>query len=131
MEITEIIEFLEDNDISEIKEIKSEDNYVVFNFFYDFDKEEMSAARSYANEESDVEEESNEWYREWYFSYLYDVAKDNIEEILDDMNEEFGTSSLSKVITSHANNIEYVKFAVIVCNNTFEWDMEDALNDYL
>lgn len=131
MEVVEIIDFLEDNDISEIKELKSKENYTIFNFYYDFDKEELSAAKAYANEESDIEEESDEWYRDWYLSYLYDVAKDNIEEILEDMDEELGTSSLSKIIANDASNTEYVKFVVIVCNDTFEGEMEDILNDYL
>lgn len=131
MEVAEIIDFLEDNDISEIKELKSKESYVIFNFYYDFDKEELSAAKAYANEESDVEEESDEWYKDWYLSYLYDVAKDNIEEILEDMDEELGTSSFSKIIANDASNTEYVKFVVIVCNDTFEGEKEDVLNDYL
>ncbi|MDS0525750.1 hypothetical protein NNC19_08675 [Clostridium sp. SHJSY1] len=131
MEVEEIIDFLEDNDISEIKELKSEEKYSIFNLFYDFDKEELSAAKAYANEESDVEEESDEWYRDWYLSYLYDVAKDNIEEILEDMDEEFGTSSLAKIIVSDASNTEYVKFVVLICNENFEGEIEEILNDYL
>lgn len=131
MEVEEIIDFLEDNDISEIKELKSKDNYAIFNFYYNFDNEELSAARAYANEESDVEEESDNWYSDWYLSYLYDIAKDNIEEILEDMDEELGTSSLSKIIINEANNTEYVKFVVIICNSTFEGEIEDILNDYL
>ena len=93
MQTTEIIEFLEENGLSEIEEIKIEDNFVVLKFYYDFDKDEILAARAYANEESDLEEESDEWYRDWYLSYLSDIAKDNVEGIVEDLGDELEFSS--------------------------------------
>ena len=131
MIVTDIIDFLEDNGLSEIKELKTQDDVIVIKCYYDFDKEEISAARAYSNEESDEEEESDEWYRDWFFSYLYDVAKDNVEEILEEIEEEFQVSSMYKVVNNEASNSEYVKFITIFCNDAFEGDLEDILKDYI
>ena len=60
MRINEIIEILEENDLSNIEELKNEDGVVLVKFFLDFDEDVLSAAKSYANEEGDYESESIE-----------------------------------------------------------------------
>lgn len=131
MNITEIIGFLEENGLSEIEEIKSEDNFVVLKFYYDFDKDEILAARAYANEESDLEEESDEWYRDWYLSYLSDIARDNVDGIIEDLNDELELEGKTKEIEIDANNADYMKFVAVLCSENFEEDLEETLNDYL
>jgi len=131
MEVTNIINFLSDNGLSEIQELKTEDDVIVIKCYYDFDKEELSAARAYANEESDAQEESDEWYKDWFFSYLYDIAKDNVDEILEEVQEEFQISSMYKIVSNEASNSEYIKFITIFCNDSFEGDLEDRLKDYI
>lgn len=131
MEISEVIDFLEDNGISEIKDLKSQEECSVLNCYYDFDKDEIAAARAYANEESDVEEESDEWYRDWYLSYLGDIAKDNIEEILENLDEELAVTSMFKILVDNENSGEYVKFIAVICDENFDVDLEGILNDYL
>ena len=131
MEVTDIIDFLLDNGLSEIEELKTDEDVVVIKCYYDFDKEEISAARAYANEESDAEEESDEWYKDWFFSYLYDIAKDNVGEVLEEIEEEFEVSSMYKIIANEASNSEYSKFVTIFCKEDFEGDLEDILKDYI
>ena len=131
MKITDIIDFLEDNGLSEIKDLKAKNDVAVIQCYYDFDKEELSAARAYSNEESDAEEESDEWYKDWFFSYLYDIAKDNVGEILEEIEEEFQVSSMYKVVSNEASSSEYIKFITILCNHSFEGDLEDILKDYI
>ena len=70
MDINNIIEILEENNLSEIEELKNEDGVVLVKFYLDFDEDILSAARSYANEESDYEAESSEWYKEFFIPYL-------------------------------------------------------------
>lgn len=36
MKSSEIIDFLEDNDLAEVEEIKHKSNYVIIKFYYDF-----------------------------------------------------------------------------------------------
>ena len=131
MQTTEIIEFLEENGLSEIEEIKTEDNFIVLKFYYDFDTDEILAARAYANEESDLEEESDEWYRDWYLSYLSDIAKDNVEGIVEDLGDELELASKIKEVEIDVNNADYMKFVAILCSEDFEEDLEETLNDYL
>lgn len=130
MNITEIIDFLESNGLTEVENVFSEDEYVVVKYYYDFDKEEISAARSYANEESDVEEESEEWYRDYYLSYLLDVAKDNVSDILEDANEEFELSSMFKIVEGEATNNDYVKFIAVLAAESFDGDLDDVLSEH-
>lgn len=131
MKTSEIIEFLEENGLSEVEEIKVEDNFVVLKFYYDFDKDEILAARSYANEESDLEEESDEWYRDWYLSYLADIAKDNVESIVEDIGEELELEGKAKELEIDSNNADYMKFICVLCSDDFDEDLEEVLNDYL
>lgn len=131
MDNQEIIDFLEEKGVSEVEELRSEKDNLIIRFYYDFDKDELAAARAYANEESDVEEESAEWYKEWYLPYLYDIAKDELDETFEELNEEFNTSSLLKNISDDASNTEYIKFVSIICNEEYEKDLEEELNDYV
>ena len=89
MKSSEIINYLEDNDLADIEELKQKSNYIIIRFYYDFDKEEISAAKAYSTEESDFEPESDEWYKEYYIPYLRDIAVDNVESIIEEIMEEF------------------------------------------
>ena len=88
MDSERIIYILEQNGVDDIEEIVSKDNYFVVRFCYEFDNEEISAAKAYSNEESQEEEGSSDWYSDWYLPYLYDIAKDNIQEVIEEICEE-------------------------------------------
>ena len=130
MEISEIENFLKDNGLSEIEEIDNEENYSVIKFYYDFDKDELSAARAYANEESDLESESAEWYTDWYLSYLSDLAKDNVEEIIEELSEEFEVITAHKALEITAKAADYMKFVAIITNEEID-DIDDILMEYM
>ena len=130
MEISEIEDFLGDNGLSEIEEIKNDENYFVIKFYYDFDKDELSAARAYANEESDLESESAEWYTDWYLSYLSDLAKDNVEEIIEELSEEFEVITACKALEMTAKSADYMKFIAIITNEEID-DIDDMLMEYI
>ena len=130
MDISEIREFLEDNDLSDVEEIKQEDNYVIVKFYYDFDKEELSAAKSYSNEESDFESGSDEWYSQYYIPYLKEIAEDNVESILEDVAEEFEVEGKCKELGMESGDLGYLRFMAIFSTEMTEGEMEDILNDY-
>lgn len=130
MEITEIIDFLQRNELTEVEEIAVEEDFAVLKFYYDFDKDEIEAARSYANEESDLEEDSENWYSDWYLSYLIDVANDNISEIFEEADEEFEIASMYKVMEGEAGSNEYIKFIAVLCTDSFDGDLEEILEEY-
>ncbi|WP_294371973.1 hypothetical protein [uncultured Clostridium sp.] len=130
MDISEIRNFLEDNDLSDVEEIKQEEEYVLIKFYYDFDKEELSAAKSYSNEESDFESESDEWYNEYYIPYLKEIAEDNVESIIEDASEEFEVEGKYKALGSDSGDVGYLKFIAVFSTEMDETEMEDILNDY-
>lgn len=131
MKISAVEKFLEENGLTEIEELKSNDDYLIVKFYYDFDKEEIEAARAYADEESDLESESIEWYNEWYLPYLTDIANDNVGEILEELSDELEIIAQYKTIDISVNSAEYIKFLAILSKDELNEDIEDILNDYL
>ncbi|EKQ53185.1 MULTISPECIES: hypothetical protein [unclassified Clostridium] len=130
MKSSEIINFLEENDLADVEEIKRKGNYVIIKFFYDFDKEELSAAKAYSNEESDFEPESDEWYKEYYIPYLRDIAVDNVEAILEETMEEFELETKYKEFGMENVESGYFKFIAAFSDELTDSEMEDILNDY-
>lgn len=131
MDISEIKSFLEDNDLSDVEEIKQEDDYILLKFYYDFDKDELMAAKSYSNEESDFEAESDEWYNEYYIPFLKDIADDNVESIVEDASEEFEIEGKYKSLVMESGELGYLRFVAVFSAEMDESEMEDILNDYV
>lgn len=130
MDVLNIINYLEDNGMSEVEEIKQDDNMSLIKFYYDFDKEELSAAKTYSNEESDYESESEEWYNEYYIPFLKDIALDNTEAIVEDIVDEFDVVAVVKELGIENGNYGYFKFLLACSDQLDEIELEDALNDY-
>jgi hypothetical protein len=78
---SQIIKILNENDLSDVEVLKSENEFALINFYFDFDKDVLDAAKAYSNEESNLEEYSKKWYSEYYFPYLYDFANDEVLEL--------------------------------------------------
>lgn len=131
MDISEIKSFLEDNDLSDVEEIKQEDDYILLKFYYDFDKDELMAAKSYSNEESDFEAESDEWYNDYYIPFLKDIADDNVESIVEDAAEEFEIEGKYKSLIMESGELGYLRFVAVFSGEMDESEMEDILNDYV
>lgn len=131
MDSERIIYILGQNGIDEIEEIVSSENYFVVKFCYEFDSEEISAARAYSNEESQEKEGSSEWYSEWYIPYLYDIAKDNIHEVIEEISEEFDIEGEFKELDNQKGDIDYMRGVAIFCQDSSEIDLDDILNDNL
>jgi len=130
MKSSEIISFLEDSDLTDVEEIKRKGDYVIIKFYYDFDKEELSAAKAYSTEESDFEPESDEWYKEYYIPYLRDIAVDNVESILEEAMEEFELEAKYKEFGMENGDSGYYKFIAAFSDELTDTEMEDILNDY-
>lgn len=130
MDIVEIVNYLEDNGLYEVEELQKTDDAVLIKFYYDFDEDEKSAARSYAKDECDYEEESDEWFSEYYNPYLKDMAIDNVESILEDLSEEFEIECKYKNIVMQNGSNDSVEFIAAICDEMSEADLEDILNDY-
>jgi len=131
LDISEIKSFLEDNDLSDVEEIKQEDDYILLKFYYDFDKDELMAAKSYSNEESDFEAESDEWYNDYYIPFLKEIADDNVESIVEDAAEEFEIEGKYKSLVMESGELGYLRFVAVFSAEMDESEMEDILNDYV
>ena len=130
MDILNIINYLEDNGMSEVEEIKQDSNMSLIKFYYDFDKDELSAAKIYSNEESDYESESEEWYNEYYIPFLKDTAVDNAEATVEDVVDEFDVAAVVKELGVENGNYGYFKFVLACSDQMDEMELEEILNDY-
>ena len=130
MDYENIISILEKNGMNDCEELVSNDSYIVIKFCYDFDKDEISAARKYANEESGLEEDSSDWYDNYYLAYLLDIAKDNIQEVVEEVCEEFDIEGEFREIEEN-ESAEYMKGIVIFCEDSSDIDLEEILSDYM
>ncbi|MGL4772910.1 MAG: hypothetical protein ACRC2K_05015 [Clostridium sp.] len=131
MKNSEIIEMLEDAGLSEVEEVKKKSSYSIIKFFYDFDKEEVEGAKAYANEESDLEQGTEDWYGNWYLPYLADIAKDNVDSILEEIMDELEVEGRAKAIDMDIANNDYMKFVAVFCQDSLDVDMDDVLTEYM
>lgn len=83
-----IIKVLSENKLNSIEEVPYNEEALVVRFFYEFDNEEIDAAKAYSNDESEDEENGDEWYEEFFLPYLNDLAVDNVGEIIEDIMEK-------------------------------------------
>lgn len=88
-----LIKILSENNLSSIEEIPYNDEVIVLRFFYEFDEDEIEAAKAYSNDESEDEENGDEWYEEFFLPYLNDLAVDNVGEIIEDIMEKHNIDS--------------------------------------
>jgi hypothetical protein len=88
-----IMQILEKNEFSQIEEIEYKEDALVVRFFYDFDEDEIEAAKAYANDESEDEENGDIWYEEFFLPYLYDLAVDNAGEVIEEIMEELNVDA--------------------------------------
>lgn len=130
MDSLEIINYLEENNFADIEEVKQDDDYTIIKFYYDFDKDEINAAKSYSNEESDYDEESEEWYKEYYIPFLKDIAVDNAEEIIEELVDEFEVEYCLKDLGMDSGESGYFKFLLAISNELTDTELEETLNDY-
>ncbi|GIM29579.1 hypothetical protein CPJCM30710_22450 [Clostridium polyendosporum] len=129
MKKSELIKFLTENDLSDVEELKYKDNITVSRFFYDFDKEEIEAAKAYSNEESDYDAESDEWYSEYFIPYLSDIAIDNVNDIIEDTTEEFEVEAQFVSFDVDVNNYQYSEFIAIFYDEDNKVDLDEVLDD--
>ena len=131
MDITEIITYLEDNGLEEVEEIKNVGDAIIIKFYYDFDNDELSAARSYSNDESDFEEESDEWYKEYFIPYLYDYGNDEVVDIIEEIVEELDIAGEVMAFQINSSSFEFIQFMALFTEEDTEITIEDVAKEYI
>lgn len=131
MKINEIVEILEENDLSNIEELKNEDGVILVKFFLDFDEDLLSAAKSYANEEGDYEAESIEWYNEYLLPYLYDYANDEVLDIIEEIVEELEIAGEVMAFQLSSTNYESIQFMALFTEEDNEITIEEVAKEFI
>lgn len=129
MKKSEVLNFLSESGLSEVEEIKYKSKILVAKFYYDFDKEEIEAAKAYADEESDYDAESKEWLSEYVLPYLNDLATDNVGEIIEEAMEEFDIEGQYAAFDIDLNNYSYNEFIVVFTSQGEEVELDDVMDD--
>lgn len=131
MKINQIISILEENQLTEIEELKNEDGIILVRFFFDFDEDILSAARSYSNDESDYEEESNEWYKEFFIPYLYEYANDEVVDIIEEIVEEVDLGGEVMAFQMNSTNFESMQFMALFTDEDQDITIEDVAKEFI
>ncbi|WP_142414747.1 hypothetical protein [Hathewaya massiliensis] len=127
-----IIDYLKDNDLDNIKEIKiSEKDIFVLKFDYYFDSLEIEGAEAYAEEEAEELASDEEFYEDFVLPYLSDTAVDNVEDIVIDISEELDLEYqlISFDIDVEENN--YNTFIVAFYEKDKDFDLEDYITEII
>lgn len=83
-----IYDTLDREGFSEIDEINYDKDITVYDLFYEFDEDEIDAAKDYANENCSEKDGEDLWYNEYFLPYLIDIASDNVRDIMDDICDD-------------------------------------------
>lgn len=124
-----IMEKLQEAGLNEIEILKTEEDYVLLRFFYDFDDAELDAAKAYSNDESGKEEESEQWFSEFYIPYLEEISLDNVAEVLEELRDEEEIEIQFVSYEMEEEDIDYQEFIVLFKNREEEIDIDTLLDE--
>lgn len=128
MEKEKIISFLLDNDLEEVKELSCDNGVIVLRFYYDFDEDEINAAKAYASDESEDEEEGDSWYNEFLLPYLNELAVDSTGEIIEELMEELSVEAQYVSYELDRENYDYNEFIAVFYEKGRDIDLDEVLN---
>ena len=131
MQELEIVKILKENDLSDVEVLKNTEEYILVNFYFDFDKDLQDAAKAYANEESKEEEFSAKWYSEYYFPYLYDFANDEVLEVIEEIIESLDLEGEMIAFQMTEKTSDYVQFMALFTEEESNVAIEEVVREYL
>lgn len=114
--------------IGTVEEIEYKPGFLVLRLIYDYDQDELDAAKAYANSQGNAEQDEDKWYDEYYIPYLIDLAvdevRDSIEELVDEM--DLNAQYISYEPERDDDSCEFI--AVFGGKDT-EYDIDDVLDE--
>ena len=131
MKKTEIINILKENQLSEVEELRSQNDMLLVNFYFDFDKDVLEAAKAYANEECEEDSDSDIWMNDFYLPYLYDYANDEVLEVLEDITEELEVEGEMMAVQMNKNTADYVQFMALFTEEDSNLTIEEVVKDFM
>lgn len=130
MKATEIVKFLNENDLSDVEVLKSNKDLVLVNFYLDFDKDLLDAAKAYADDECE-DSESKEWEQDYYLPYLYDYANDEVLSIVEDITEDLEIAGEFMAFQMKDKSAEYVQFMALFTEEDSDIVFEDVVREFI
>lgn len=123
-----IIQYLENNGLTDIDILKDEEGLIVATAYYDFDDDEMEAGRAYVKDQV-VEDDDESVYTDYLMNYLVDLAVDNIGEIMEEFIEEEGIDAQYLTYEMDQDEMESIQVAMLFSKGDFDSDLEDILDE--
>ncbi len=121
-----IINFIVENGLDDIEEIKKDQETLILKFKYIFDDLEMEGAEEYAEDEcGDID--SPEYNEEYFIPYLNDMAMDNVKDIIDEISEDndLNYELLSYELTE--DQYEYMDFLVVFYTGDLSLSIDELI----
>lgn len=131
MQKSEIIKILKENQLSEVEQLRVEEDMILINFYFDFDKDVLQAAKAYANDESGEEQDSDIWINDYYLPYLYDYANDEVLEVIEDITEHLGIEGEMMAIQMNKDTADYVQFMALFTEEGSNITIEEVVKDFM
>jgi hypothetical protein len=122
-----IMEYLENNGLTDLDVLKEEDGLLVATAYYDFDNDEMEAGKAYAKNQME-EADAEEVYTEYLTNYLVDLAVDNLGEIMEELIEEEGIDAQYLTYEMEADEMTSIQVAMLFSKGDLDSDLEDILD---
>lgn len=129
MDNNAIIEILEDNGLDDIEIIDSRDNIIVVRFFYDFDEDEIKAAKAYANDMSKDKNDANSYVEDFIIPYLSDIAVDNVGDIIEEIMENLQIEAQFISYDIDSEDYTYNEFAAVFYEKNIKIDFDKILEE--
>lgn len=129
MDNNAIIEILEDNGLGDTEIIDSKDNIIVVRFFYDFDEDEVKAAKAYANDMSKDKNDVKSNTEDFVIPYLSDIAVDNVGDIIEEIMEDLNIEAQFISYDIDSEDYTYNEFAAVFYESNLKIDLDKILEE--
>lgn len=128
MDRNKVIDYLKNAPgVENIREIQYKPDFLVLDFHYVFDDDELNSAKDFANDESGSEETDDAWYDEHYILYLMDLALDEVGDTLQDAAEEMDLS-VEFVNYQLERDDGFCEFIAVFAESDAEFDIDEVLD---
>ena len=129
MDKIKIINFLKQNELEDIEELTYKDEAFVVRFYYDFDEDEIEAAKAYSNDESEDEEEGEIWVKDFFIPYLSDMAADNVGEVIEEIMEDYDLDAQFMSYELDEENYCTNEFVAVFYKKGIDLDIEKVFEE--
>ncbi|MDF2880860.1 MAG: hypothetical protein K0R54_1417 [Clostridiaceae bacterium] len=129
MDSDAIIEILDDNDLGDVEIIDSKENIIVVRFFYDFDEDEIKAAKAYANDMCKDKNDIKSYVEDFVGPYLSDIAVDNVGDIIEEIMENLKIEAQFISYDIDSEDYTYNEFTAVFYEKNTKIDMDKILED--